>query len=212
MLLFALHTLAQQPLVFHKKGYTLIVTNNDAAFDLREQVKLVTTFFTVYPDLAKVFNKHTEKTVYLVIDTAYHGVAATADAHVRINPQWLYKHPEDIDVITHQLMHLVQDYGESVGPGWLTEGIADYARYKYGINNAAANWSLPPYKPTQNYTNSYRITARFLLWIETHIKKGFVKKIDEQLRDHTYTADSWQQASGKTLEQLWNLYTADPEV
>jgi len=60
-------------------------------------------------------------------------------------------------------MHIVQDYGQSTGPGWLTEGIADYARYKFGVNNPAAKWALPAYKSTQKYTDAYRVTARFLV-------------------------------------------------
>jgi hypothetical protein len=110
------------------------------------------------------------------------------------------------------VMHIVQDYGDNVGPGWLTEGIADYARNKFGVNNAAANWSLPAYKPTQNYDNAYRITARFLLWIEVKVKPGMVRTLDFQLRTHSYTNNTWKQLTGKALDELWKAYTEKPEV
>ncbi len=148
----------------------------------------------------------------MVIDTAYKGVAATANGKVTIAASWLHKHPEDIDVVTHEVMHIVQDYGESVGPGWLTEGIADYARNKFGVNNAAAKWSLPEFKSTQNYDNAYRITARFLVWIEEKVKPGVVKELDSQLRKHTYTADSWKNLTGKSVDGLWKEYVKNPAI
>jgi hypothetical protein len=203
---------AQQPATYRQKGLTLTFTNNDATLDSTLQMKLVKAFFEVYPKLAKSYNKQTLRTVAFVIDTAYQGVAATDNGRVVFSPKWFHLHPQDIDVVTHEVMHIVQDYKGSVGPGWLTEGIADYARYRYGINNRAAKWALPPYKAGQNYTNSYRITARFLVWVEEKYKKGIVKEMDKQLRGHTYTADIWQQQTGKSLDELWNLYAAHPEL
>jgi hypothetical protein len=203
---------AQQPATYDRKGYTLTYTNNDVTLDSALQKKLVETFFVVYPKLAKAYNKETLKKVAFVVDTAYKGVAATNNGRVVFNPQWFHKHPGDIDVVTHEVMHIVQNYGRSVGPGWLTEGIADYVRNEYGVDNAGANWKLPDFKEGQNYTNSYRITARFLLWIEKKQKKGIVKELDKQLREHTYTADSWKQQTGKTLDELWTAYAADPTV
>ncbi len=109
-------------------------------------------------------------------------------------------------------MHIVQDYGDGAGPGWLTEGIADYVRYDYGVDNATAKWALPALKPTHNYDNAYRITARFLIWVEKG-KKGTVQKLDSQLRSHTYTADSWKKLTGKTVDELWAAYVAsEPKV
>lgn len=202
------HAQVRQPTIYKQKGYTLTFSNNDGTLPAAEQERIVTTFFKVYPQLAKAFNKHTARQVFINIDTAYKGVAETGNAHILISSRWLHLHPEDIDVVTHEGMHIVQDYGESVGPGWLTEGIADYARYQFGINNPAAKWKLAAYKAGQSYENSYRITARFLLWIEQSVKPGLVKELDKQLRDHTYTANSWQQYTGKSLDELWAQYTA----
>src|SRR5882762_9459549 len=143
--------------IYNKNGYKLTLTNYDATLDTAELTRLVKTFYTVYPELAKEYNPATLKDVKMVVDTSYKGVAATADGKVTIASSWLHKRPEDIDVVTHEVMHIVQDYGETVGPGWLTEGIADYARNKFGVNNAAAKWVLPEFKPTQNYDNAYRV-------------------------------------------------------
>jgi hypothetical protein len=198
--------------VVDKNGYRLTLINQDPTLDTALQTRMENTFFKVYPELAEAYNPKTLKDVTIVIDTAYKGVAETDNGKVTISSAWMHKHPEDIDVITHEVMHIVQDYGESVGPGWLTEGIADYARYKYGVNNDAAKWSLTPYKAGQNYDNAYRITARFLVWIEEKVKPGIVKTLDAQLRQHTYTDNSWKQLTGKTVDELWNTYVSDPAI
>lgn len=210
--LFSLLASAQLVRTYKKKGYTLNYSNTDATLDSAVQQRMINTFFEVYPKLAKYYNKETEKTVYIMLDTTYKGVAATGNAHVRVSPKWMHQHPEDIDVITHEVMHIVQNYGNSTGPGWLTEGIADYARNQFGVNNAAAKWSLGEYKAGQNYTNSYRITARFLLWIENKQKKGTVKELDKEMREHTYTDGVWAKQTGKTLNELWAAYIANPAI
>lgn len=195
-----------------KDGYTLIVSGNDDHFDNAIKEKLISTFFTVYPAIVKEYNHKSLKQVQFFVDTAYHGVAATDNGRVVFSVAYMTKHPNDIDVVTHEVMHIAQDYGDTNGPGWLTEGIADYVRNEHGIANEAANWHLPPYKATQNYDNAYRVTARFLLWIETKVKKGTVKELDKIMRDHTYTDGTFKKLTGKTVNELWNAYSANPAI
>ncbi len=195
-----------------KKGFTLIFLNNSPAFDSGVGKRLIDVFYTVYPKEAKLYNKHTLKKVYFVMDTAYKGVAATSDGIVRFNPEWFKKHPNDIDVVTHEVMHIVQAYPDGAGPGWLTEGIADYVRYTLGVDNAGAGWSLPDYKATQHYTNAYRVTARFLVWVQNNYGKKIVQKLDAAMRSKTYTAAIWGKLSGKTLDELWNAYLLNPVI
>ena len=195
-----------------KNGYTLTFESNFDALNPQLKKRLIETFFTVYPKLAKEYNPKTLKTVTFFVDTAYKGVAATSDGKVTYSSMWMIKHPEDIDVVTHEVMHIVQNYGNSVGPGWLTEGIADYARYKFGVDNAGAKWTLPDLKPEHTYKNSYRITARFFAWIEKNVKPGTIKAVDESLRDHTYTAEIWTKLTGKDLDALWADYIKNPTL
>jgi hypothetical protein len=202
---------AQQTSNYNKNGYKLTFINYDNTLDTALKTKLINTFYKVYPELANAYNKKTLKAVTMIIDTSYKGVAETANGIVTISSRWMHQRPQDIDVVTHEVMHIVQDYGQSTGPGWLTEGIADYARFKFGVNNPAANWSLPAYKATQNYDNSYRVTARFLAWLEKS-KPGIVKTFDSKMRDHTFTDDTWKQQTGKTLDELWKDYSANPTV
>jgi hypothetical protein len=192
--------------------YTLVFVSKDSLFDPATKQKMIEAFFTVYPQEAKRFNPNTLAKIYFVIDPAYAGVAATGNGVARYNPKWLKDHPEDIDVVTHEVMHVVQAYRQTTAPGWLTEGIADYVRYVYGVNNIKGNWALPNYKEGQTYTNSYRITARFLLWLEKNVRKTIVDELDKSARDKTYTAEIWKEKTGKTLDELWADYVANPAL
>jgi hypothetical protein len=198
--------------VITKKGYTLTFESNYSALDPQLKKRLKSTFFEVYPKLAKEYNPNTLKDVKFFVDTAYKGVAATSNGVVTFSSVWLTKRPEDIDVVTHEVMHIVQAYGRSVGPGWLTEGIADYVRYRFGIDNAGAKWTLPELKPEHSYKNSYRITARFFAWMEAKIKPGIIKKVDASLRDHTYTNELWNAQTGKNLDELWAEYIKESTI
>lgn len=152
------------------------------------------------------------KKVAMIIDPDYKGVAATAGGVIRVNPEWMKKNPEDLDVVTHEAMHIVQAYRGHSGPGWITEGIADYVRHQFGVNNEAAKWSLTPFNEKQSYKNAYRITARFFVWITKNYKKHFVRDLDAAMREGTYTDGFWKQQTGKTVDELWSQYSQDPTI
>ncbi|WP_159517524.1 basic secretory protein-like protein [Sunxiuqinia indica] len=195
-----------------QKGFTLIYINKSESFDPAVGQKLKDTFFTVYPPMVKNYNKKSVREVTFVIDPAYDGVAATSADRVVYNPDWFRRNPNDIDVVTHEVMHIVQAYGQTPGPWWVTEGIADYVRYKYGVANEAGNWSLPEVNEKQNYDNSYRVTARFFAWIVKNKNKKFIEKMDKAMRSHQYTEDIWVKLTGKNPAELWMEYLANPEI
>jgi len=196
----------------NKKGYSLVFISKDPNLDQKVKQNLIDTYFKVYPVLVKTFNKKSTKDVLFVVDTAYGGVAEASGNRILFSSKYMKSNPTDIDVVTHETMHIAQGYGYSAGPVWLTEGIADYVRYKYGVDNIGSKWSLPEFNTRQNYTDSYRITARFFEWIEQHVKKGMISELDQQLRAHTYTEKSWAALSGKTVDQLWQDYAKSPEL
>lgn len=208
--LLAFKTSAQEQI--KKNGYTLTFESNYVELDPKLKKRMIEAFFEVYPKLAKEYNPNTLKEVKFFVDTAYKGVAATSNGSVVYASNWMKTHPEDIDVVTHEVMHIVQNYGRSLGPGWLTEGIADFARYKFGVDNAGSKWSLPDLKPTHHYKNSYRITARFFAWIENKVKAGTIQQVDKSLRERTYTADIWKNITGKDPDELWADYIKNPII
>ncbi|QHS59607.1 secretory protein [Chitinophaga agri] len=205
-------THAQQAETITRKGYTLEYTNKSPDFDTAVGRRLIETFFTVYPQQAARYNRKTAKKVAFIIDPAYDGVAATSGDVVTFNPAWFRSHPGDIDVVTHEAMHIVQAYPAHAGPWWITEGIADYVRYTMGVDNAGANWSLTPFNEKQHYTNSYRITARFFAWLVKHKNRDIVGKLDSAMRSKKYTDEIWKALTGSTLDDLWKEYAANPVI
>ena len=204
-------TALAKTVVYKSQGYTLTVTDDNSGMPQSTIDAMVNVFFNVYPREAADFNPNTSKSVRFIYDPSYNGVAATARATTRISPAWMKAHPQDTDVVTHEVMHIVQDYGAQDIPGWLVEGIADYARYRYGVNNAAAGWRLPNYQPGQYYTDSYRVTARFLAWVEAR-HPGAVEGLDAAMRQRRYSGNTWVQVTGATVDQNWARYTSNPRL
>lgn len=195
-----------------RDGYQLVFINKNSDFNPAIKKDLIETFFKVFPVLVSKFNDKTTHDVIFVTDTAYNGVAEASGNRILFSTKYMNAHPTDIDIVTHEGFHLVQGYGYSAGPVWLTEGIADFIRYEYGVDNIGSKWYLPAFKPTQSYTNSYRVTARFFEWIEQKVKPGMAVMLDKELRAHTYTTDTWVKISGKTLDELWADYAKNPDV
>jgi predicted alpha-1,2-mannosidase len=196
---------------FKEGAYVLNFIVKDTTFNVETKKKMISTFFKVYPKLAESFNPKTRSEITFIIDPDYDGVAAAWDGKVVFSPEWMRKKPNDIDVVTHEVMHIVQSYPQGAGPGWLTEGIADYVRYKFGLDNKGAGWSLPEFSKDHSYTKSYRITARFLAWVENQ-HPGVVQKLDSSLRDRLYSSDSWKEITGKTIDELWERYAENPQL
>lgn len=193
------------------KGYSLTFISKDPDLDPVVRKNLIKTYFEIYPTLVKTFNEKSTRDVLFVVDTAYKAVAEASGNRILFSAGYMKAHPTDIDVVTHETMHIVQGYGYSAGPVWLTEGIADYVRYKYGVDNVGSKWSLPAYNEKQSYKNSYRITARFFAWLEQNVKPGLIAALDQQLRAHQYTEQSWSALTGKTVDQLWEDYDKEPQ-
>lgn len=192
--------------------YSLIFINKSSDFDVAVKRRLIDVFFINYPKEAKIYNKKAAEKVVFVIDPAYTGVAAAGGGIVRFNPEWFKKNPGDVDVVTHEVMHLVQSYPKGAGPGWITEGIADYVRFTLGVDNEGAKWSLPEFSEKHTYENAYRITARFFFWIEQNIKKGTIKKLDAAMRNKAYSDGFWEKNTGKTIDALWEEYAKNPTI
>ena len=195
-----------------QKGITLIFVNKQKGFSEMTKRQMQETFFKIYPKEIKKYNPKSLTRVAMIIDPAYKGVAATAGGVIRVSPEWMKNNPEDVDVVTHEAMHIVQAYPHGAGPGWITEGIADYVRFEMGVNNKAAQWALPDLAQGQSYTNAYRVTARFLYWITKHYKKDFVVKLDAVMRKGGYTADFWKAQTGKSVDELWASYQKQPAI
>jgi hypothetical protein len=166
-------------------------------------------FFDVYPRLADRFNRAAPLSVYFEVGPSAY-IAGASGNSVTYQAAWLIAHPEDYDVVVHEVMHIVQSYSSS--PGWLTEGIADYVRYCYGVNNEAAGWHLQPPVAGNSYTSGYGVTARFLVWVEERYEIELVDALDAAIRDGSYEAGLWISLTGKSVDEIWSQYVADPTL
>jgi hypothetical protein len=198
-----------------KDVYQLVFINKNSNFNSKIKKELIDTYFKVFPVLVSTFNNKTSHEVVFVTDTTYSGVAEASGNRILFSTKYMNTHPTDIDIVTHECMHLVQGYGYGAGPVWLTEGIADFIRYKYGVDNIGSKWALPEFTTKQNekkYENSYRVTARFFEWMDQKVKPGMIVAIDKELRNHNYNKDTWVKLSGKTIDELWDDYAKNPEL
>jgi hypothetical protein len=167
--------------------------------------RLTTLFYQSYPKLVERFehpNKPAPRRIRMTFERGMKVPAYCTGSEIKISIDWLEKHPDDIALLTHELTHAVQAYPRS-DPGWLTEGIADYARQLYGPKEQPG-WSLPKRLSERNsYRDSYRVTARFLVWLDTK-HPGAVDKVHRRMQDKEFTLSDFETATGKPLDALWS--------
>lgn len=198
-----------------REGVTLTYQDQSGSTVAEVRDRIIATFFAAYPRERADFHPGAPDRVRIVMDPSYDGVAYVGEkeksATITINPRWLVKHPNDTDLVTHEAMHIVQGYpgyASEQAPSWLVEGIADYARDVYGVDNAAGGWALPTQvKPEHKADTGYRVTGAFLKWSEA-AHPGLVKALDSALRQGQYTPSLWKQQTGNDLPALWDAYVA----
>jgi hypothetical protein len=197
---------------YERDIFSLVFTSYESVTDSVLMDSVARRFFHVYPQLVDRFNQHAPPKLYAVLDPGYQGVAAVNMTRIILSTNHFALYPHDLDVITHELMHVVQAYHKGELPAWLVEGMADYVRFIYGVDNQRTGWKLPEFSPFQHYTDSYGITARFLLWLEQQYGTSLLDAIDAVLRDGNYSNVMWVEKTSLTIDQLWKAYTSDPTL
>ncbi|MCM5528632.1 basic secretory family protein [Parasegetibacter sp. NRK P23] len=194
----------------HEKYKIHITFNNDPV--LVPVVKKVEAFFyEVYPMIHERYGKRGGNEgweVYVRFDPELTNVPAYAsDGKLTFSNEWFKKNPNDIGVLTHEAIHLLQkDYQRGV-PGWLVEGMADYIRHTYK-KIAHEAFPLPADTKTRNYTDAYRVTARFLNWMEVQ-SPGFNDYLHHRMMRERYNEAMIEEKMGMGLDALWQLYAAE---
>lgn len=161
-------------------------------------------FFESYPRLLERFENPGKPAPRRIRLEFWEGVRVPAYCsgdRVVVSVDWLRRNPGDLGMLTHELTHAVQAYPPG-GPGWLVEGIADYARKVYGPTEQP-NWELPgKLTERQSYRDGYRVTGRFLEWLEEE-HPGTVDKAHRQLQAGVFEAEGFREWTGKDLDTLW---------
>jgi hypothetical protein len=128
------------------------------------------------------------------------GVAHASGTTITCGAAWFKAHPDDYGAVIHELCHVVQAYGRTRTPGWVTEGIADYVRWFV--------WEPANRRPRVNpdrakYTDSYQTTAAFFDWIVQTKDKPFVNRLNAACRKNEYKPELFKEYAGKTVDELW---------
>ncbi|OWK45000.1 basic secretory protein-like protein [Fimbriiglobus ruber] len=165
---------------------------------------LIKLFYECYPKLLTRFDhpdRPAPRRIRIVFDAKLDIPAYCAGDTVTVSGKWLREHPADVGLLTHELTHAVQAY-PSPNPGWLTEGIADYARNLYGPKEPANGWRLPRLRGEKGYTAGYGATAKFLTWVEGK-HPGAVDKLHRAMQDGKYDPAIWKEVTGQDIDTLW---------
>ena len=139
----------------------------------------------------------------LTIQKSDEGIAFTDSNAITVSSHWIEKYPEDIGLIVHEAVHVVQLYPE-FEPGWVTEGIADYIRWHL-YEKKPLYW-FPIGEDEKGYEAAYRITGGFFLWIVIHKNEDFIKILNTYMKDCEYKDSIFFQYTGNDLDALWQEY------
>lgn len=146
------------------------------------------------------------RSIQITLRKSDRGIADASGGHIRISSGWIEKHPEDIGLVVHEMVHVIQGYG-SGGVSWLTEGIADYLRWAI-YEGKPQEWFAVPDQP-DGYKQGYQVCGGFLLWLESERAPGIVKKLNTALRGRKYNASMFEEETGLPLDQLWTIYVQE---
>ncbi|NNJ27558.1 basic secretory protein-like protein [Alienimonas chondri] len=172
--------------------------------------RLVTEFYRCYPSLIERFEDPERKAprhVTIIFKEQLRVPAYCTGDEITVGGAYLKDHPDDIALLTHELTHAVQQYPRARDgfdkPGWLVEGIADYARKVYGPERQPG-WQLPERLSTRNnYDDGYRVSARFLEWLDERTP-GAVDQIHQALGKGEYQESLFEDIAGKPVAELWD--------
>ncbi len=119
------------------------------------------------------------------------------------NMTYFDNYPNDVGAIFHELAHVVQGYSRN-DEGWLTEGIADWARYFWYEKRTLADYRDAG---IGNYTDGYTNASRFLEWLRKYKHGAIVRRLNAIMRaDGSVSDESWTQLAGAGLDALWQEY------
>ena len=139
----------------------------------------------------------------LTIQKSDEGIAFADSNAITVSSHWIEKYPEDIGLIVHEAVHVVQLYTE-FEPGGVTVGIADYIRWHL-YEKKPLDW-FPVGEDEKGYEAACRITGGFFLWITLHKNADFMKILNTYMKNSEYKDSMFFQYTGKDLDALWLEY------
>lgn len=165
---------------------------------------LVESWFPIVTSMLSTHEYSVPEEIRLVIRKEISAPAFASGSTITINGKWITQRPDDLGMVVHELVHVVQRYPNSrTKPGWLVEGIADYIRW----------WRYEPEAPRPrinveraNYSDSYRTTAYWLAWVSKKYDMRLVPALDLALRSREDPMPIFEKMTGKSPESLWKEF------
>jgi len=158
--------------------------------------RLIHTFNVRWKDIVDWMDFGIVSRVEYVLDSE--GIAWASGRRAGLSLTWILENPWDTDCMTHELVHCAQRYSNV--PTWVHEGMADYARAKFGLFNKEAGRMLrpsgrdakdPSTDPNSGfvsgYVAGYNRTATFYQWIEENHNPNFVQELNYSLKANLVT-------------------------
>jgi hypothetical protein len=168
-----------------------------------DAAELIARWYTRINNLIPAKGYSPPRKIVLKLKKSEEGVAATSGNVITVSSHWIEKHPDDIGLVVHELVHVIQAY-PSADPWWLTEGIADYLRWAI-YEGKPQSWFARP-QQEKGYQQGYRIAAGFLLWLESDAAPGIVNKLNSAIRSGRYSDQIFVDATNRSLDELWKEY------
>ena len=139
----------------------------------------------------------------LTLQKSDEGIAHADSNAITVSSHWIEKYPEDIGLIVHEAVHVVQLYPE-FEPGWVTEGIADYIRWHLYEKKPLEWFSVG--EDEKGYEAAYRISGGFFLWITKFKNSEFIKILNTAMKNGEYDETVFFNSTGVELAGLWQEY------
>ena len=158
-----------------------------------------------YPQIRKLLASDGQSPPPQVIKLTFlpmEGVAWTANTDIHISADWVTKRDtNDFGMVIHEMTHIVQNY-HGGGQGWLTEGIADYVRYRYFEPGVLK----PHITEKSSYREGYKTTAAFLIWLAENKDPQIVVKLNSASRENRPVIPIFKESTGLDLDDLWHEF------
>ena len=142
--------------------------------------------------------------INLVLQKSDEGIAYADSNKIVVSSHWIEKYPEDIGLIVHEGVHVVQLY-PNFNPGWLTEGIADYIRWHL-YEKKPMDW-FPMSENENGWEDAYQVTGGFLLYLTKEINPNIVQILNSAMKTDSYSDSIFNENLGENLPELWDNYT-----
>lgn len=198
------------PLAPNRKSPTVVINADDFPEGrawLETSQKLIEMWFPSVCSWLGTADYNPPEKITLVVKKEISAPAYTSGRTITVNGKWITQHPEDLGMMIHELVHVIQSYPDSRSkPGWLVEGIADYIRwwrYEPELHSTSGRTKI---KPDAKYTDSYRTTGMWLAWCSRKYNMALVPALDEAMRKGEDPMPIFRKLTDKDPDELWKEF------